>query len=239
MLQDTDSTVGDCEVVQALFLARPNRFLSVLEIEGEEVEAFVPNPGRMHELLTPGRPVFARKREGQHRKTKYDLIALEHEGVMVSIDSNKPNRFMKRMLETHKLDFFGEYVKVVPEPPLFEGRSDFRLEGDEGIKLIEVKSCTLVEDGTALFPDAPTRRGTRHLHDLVMAKESGVADEVYVVFVIQRPDVRRFSVNRDMDPAFADALNRGVERGLSAHALRSRLKNWQLVFLDTVPIDLV
>ncbi len=238
-LQETDRMVTGSEVVQALFLERPNRFLSVLEIEGEEVEAFVPNPGRMHELLTPGRPVFARKTEGEHRKTNYDLIGLEHNGVLISIDSNKPNRFMKRMLETHKLDFFGTYEKVVPEPPLFEGRSDFRLEGDEGVKLIEVKSCTLVEDGRALFPDAPTKRGTRHVHDLVMAKETGVVDQVYVVFVIQRPDVKTFSPNRDMDPAFADALKKGVERGLDVHALRTRLKDWQLVFLDTVPVSLV
>jgi sugar fermentation stimulation protein A len=193
----------------------------------------------MNEILFPGKEVYVRKTSAPHRKTSYDLIGVEHDGVLVSLDSNKPNRFMKRLLNQHEITLFGEYDTVIPEPPLYGGRADFRLEGVEGTKLIEVKSCTLVQHRRALFPDAPTKRGTRHLHDLVMAKQSGLADEVYVVFVIQRPDIKRFAANREMDPAFADALKEGFDDGLQVYALRTMVKDWRLVLLGSVPVDLV
>ncbi|MHA1485128.1 MAG: hypothetical protein ACTSPR_07415, partial [Candidatus Thorarchaeota archaeon] len=113
-------------VVEGRLIERPNRFLGVVDIDGIQVEAFIPNPGRMYELMVAGKRVYLRQAIGNRRKTQYNLIGVEHAGVLVSIDSILPNRFMKRMLHEHKLEMFSDYKTVVPEPRYYNGRFDFK-----------------------------------------------------------------------------------------------------------------
>ena len=202
------------------------------------MEAFVPNPGRMHELMVPGAEVFVRHVAHAGRRTEYDLIAVMHGGVLVSIDSNLPNRFMKRMLTEHRLEQLTGYERVVPEPELFHGRADFRLEGKDGTVLIEVKSCTLVEEGVALFPDAPTTRGARHMRDLARALHGGLATRALAVFVIQRPDAALFRPNDATDPAFGSALREAHAHGVEILSLATRLNHWSLELVRQIPYDL-
>ncbi|MHA1653857.1 MAG: hypothetical protein ACTSVT_07675, partial [Candidatus Thorarchaeota archaeon] len=89
------NSVEHFTVIEAEFVARPNRFLAVVRIGGEIVQAFVPNPGRMHELLTPGATVLLRPMPNRKRKTSVDLAAVRHNGVIVSLDSNLANRFVR------------------------------------------------------------------------------------------------------------------------------------------------
>ncbi|MFX0108520.1 MAG: DNA/RNA nuclease SfsA, partial [Candidatus Hodarchaeota archaeon] len=173
----------DDSISVGTFIERPNRFLAIVELETKIVEAFVPNPGRMYELLLPGKRIYVRSNPGDHRKTDYDLIAVEHDSHLVSIDANLPNRFMKRELENHTLEWFTEYDSIISEPRMYNGRFDFQLEGEKDTTLIEVKSCTLVEKGRAIFPDAPTVRGARHMQHLASALGDAKADRAVVVFV--------------------------------------------------------
>ncbi|MHA2042041.1 MAG: DNA/RNA nuclease SfsA, partial [Candidatus Thorarchaeota archaeon] len=185
--------VAEGEVTEALLINRPNRFLGRVEVEGKVVEVFIPNPGRMYELMIPGKQVFLRRKSGAHRKTNYDMIGVWHDDVLISIDSNLPNRFMKERLLNRELEWFLPYDVVTPEPRIYDGRFDFRLDGSKGTTFIEVKSCTLVEDGHALFPDAPTLRGARHLRNLARSLQEGIAKRAAVAFIIQRPDATLFS----------------------------------------------
>jgi len=182
----------------------------------------------MYEFMIPGKSVYLRENSAPHRKTNYDMIGVLHDGILVSIDSNLPNRFVRKLLETHSLSYFSDYHKVIPEPRLYEGRFDFRLEGDDTITLIEVKSCTLVEDGQALFPDAPTLRGTRHLKHLARALKEGIATKAAIIFVIQRPDAITFSPHDENDSAFGDALRAAFDAGVDVIPLTTKVIDWDL-----------
>ncbi|MFX0046101.1 MAG: DNA/RNA nuclease SfsA, partial [Candidatus Hermodarchaeota archaeon] len=226
------------EVMKAKLVDRPNRFLGNVELDGQVEEAFIPNPGRMYELMIPGRTVWVRHKLGEHRKTRLDMIAVKHQGVLVSIDSNLPNRFIRGLLETRRLDMFTGYDTVEPEPRVFDGRFDFKLAGPSGVTFIEVKSCTLVEDGHARFPDAPTVRGARHMRHLAESLRSGIASGAAAVFVIQRPDAKVFSPNDETDPQFGDALRYASRMGVDIIPLSTEIKDWSLSLIGVIPFKL-
>ena len=227
--------ISEGEVAEALLKDRPNRFLGRVELEGKTVEVFIPNPGRMHELLIPGKRVFVRRKTGAHRKTQYDMIGVWHDDVLISIDSNLPNRFMKENLINRTFEWFLPYEVVIPEPRVYNGRFDFRLDGAKGATFIEVKSCTLVVDGHALFPDAPTERGARHLRNLVKALKEGLASRAAVVFVIQRPDATKFSPKADTDPKFAKELKEAHSQGVEVYPIVTEVIDWSLEFRRIIP----
>jgi len=226
------------EVMKAKLVDRPNRFLGRVELDGKVEEAFIPNPGRMYELMIPGKTVFVRHKLGKHRKTRLDMIAVKHQGVLISIDSNLPNRFIRGLLESRRLDMFSGYDTVKPEPRMFDGRFDFKLTGRNGVTLIEVKSCTLVLDGNARFPDAPTVRGARHMRHLAASLQSGVASRAAVVFVIQRPDAKVFSPNDKTDPGFGDALRYAYSQGVEIIPLSTEIRNWFPSLIGVIPFKL-
>ncbi|MGQ4871670.1 MAG: DNA/RNA nuclease SfsA [Candidatus Thorarchaeota archaeon] len=225
-------------VIEAEFVTRPNRFLAVVRVDGEMVQAFVPNPGRMHELLTPGVTVLLRPRPDRKRKTSMDLAAVRHNGVIVSLDSNLPNRFVRLLLYEHRLPLVPPYSSFKSEPPAYGGRFDFLLHGEVGRTFIEVKSSTLVVDRTAMFPDAVTSIGARHVRNLVRALKDGTVDNAFVVFVVQRPDADTFSPNAETDPEFAGALSYAVSEGVGVIPLLTRLilPQWTLELIRVLPL---
>ena len=220
------------------FLERPNRFLALVEIEGKIEKVFVPNPGRMYELMVPGKEVFVRDNPASHRKTSFDMIGVYYDDVLISLDSNLPNRFLRKLLETNQLPYFKGYTKVIPEPNAYGGRFDFLLEGVDYRAFIEVKSCTLVVNRRVLFPDAPTTRGARHMKHLAHALTSGDVDDAAVVFVIQRPDADIFSPHDGNDPKFGDALRKAHELGVRIIPLLTEVVDWNLKLIKKIPYDL-
>lgn len=222
----------------ATFIERPNRFLARVEVEGDIVEVFVPNPGRMYELMIPGKEVFIRDNPGPHRKTSFDMIGVHHDGVLISLDSNLPNRFIRNLLENNGLSYFSNYSTVTPEPRAYGGRFDFLLESNNHRTFIEVKSCTLVVNNRVLFPDAPTTRGARHMRHLAHALSVGDVDDAAVIFVIQRPDGEIFSPHDGNDPDFGDALRAAHEQGVRIIPLLTKVVDWNLVLLRKIPFDL-
>jgi sugar fermentation stimulation protein A len=230
-----DETSG---IRKAILIDRPNRFLGRVHLDGKVTEVFIPNPGRMLELMIPGNEVFLRENRGAHRKTDYDMIGLEYNGVLVSIDSNLPNRFIKKLLNSLELPFFKDYDVVIPEPRAFDGRFDFKLTGISGSTYIEIKSCTLIEEGRAIFPDAPTTRGTRHLRHLAAALRENQVKRAAVIFVIQRPDATIFSPNDNTDPKFGDALRFAHANGVEIFPLVTQVVNWDLELVKQIPFEL-
>ncbi|MFX1483020.1 MAG: DNA/RNA nuclease SfsA [Promethearchaeota archaeon] len=228
----------NASVQRAVLVDRPNRFLGIVNLDGILVESFIPNPGRMHELMVPGHEVYIRENKGPKRRTDYDLIGLEYNNVFVSIDSNLPNRFIKKLLRAHSLPFFDDYIQIKSEPAAYDGRFDFRLDGKSGTTFIEVKSCTLVEDGRAIFPDAPTIRGARHLKNLIASLKDGTANRAAMIFVIQRPDARIFSPNDKTDPVFGQMLRKAYSNGVEIYPLITEVVDWNLKLLNRIPFDL-
>ena len=208
------------EWVRAVFLGRPNRFIAVLDVEGESVRAHVPNTGRMKELLVPGTVCYCSHHPGTTRKTEYELRLVEYNGRLVSIDSQLPNRLAREALQE---GLFGqlEGVSDVRSEVTFENsRIDlaFRLGDKPG--LAEVKGVTLARKGWGYFPDAPTERGTKHLRALIRARQEGF--EALVLFVIQNSHGLGLSPNGETDPLFAIALEEAQIAGVRLFALSTQ-----------------
>ncbi|MFQ5951325.1 MAG: DNA/RNA nuclease SfsA, partial [Candidatus Geothermarchaeales archaeon] len=205
-------------MVDATFLKRLNRFLTIVEIERKRVPCFLPNPGRLQEVLYPGAEVILSRVETPGRKTNYDLIGVRHSGQKISIDSRIPNKLVLEALKKRDIEELSQYTVVEPEYSYGDSRIDFRLSNSD-ICFLEVKSCTLVEDGLALFPDAPTERGRRHIAELMEAKRRG--NRACILFLIQRSDATAFAPNDRTDPAFGDTFREALKHNVEAYAYTS------------------
>jgi len=212
------------EIVEAVFIDRPNRFIAHVELEGQVHTVHVKNTGRCRELLLPGSRVFLSKAKNPERKTAYDLISVYKENpfgtasnppVLVNIDSQSANTVFGEYVE--KGHFLPDVIRVKPEFVFGESRLDFYIKTKDREVLCEIKGVTLEENGLALFPDAPTQRGVKHLKELIRGVKEGY--DAYAVFVVQMQGVHAFSPHRSMDPAFAEAFCQAQNAGVQCIAL--------------------
>lgn len=239
------------DIRAARFLARPNRFIARVELDGREETVHVKNTGRCKELLLPGCTVYLEGSGNPARKTKYDLVAVEkaREGLpplLVNMDSQAPNRV------------FGEWMAAglgaelgLPRPTLLRpetkwgnSRFDFYWEAESVSRetsvpfrgFVEVKGCTLEEDGLALFPDAPTQRGTKHLRELMACREAGY--EAAVCFVVQMAGMAAFSPNDRTHPQFGAALREAAAAGVRVLAVECAVTPRSLTMAGPVAVRL-
>jgi sugar fermentation stimulation protein A len=223
-------------LIAGRFVRRDNRFRVTVQLDRGLVAAHLPNSGRLTELLTPGRACWLAEFDSLHRKTSYDLVLVEYAGVLVSVDARLPNTLFAEALTAGRLEPFRRYDHVEREVRRGESRLDFRLSGSTGICWVEVKSVTLVEEGVARFPDAPTVRGTRHLRELIAAVGQG--EGAAVVFVVQRPDARCFAPHIRADAAFAAALGEAASAGVGVHAWTCEVSQRSVIMGRQIPVEL-
>lgn len=200
---------------EAIFCSRPNRFIAHIQIDGRQEICHVKNTGRCKELLLPGAEIFVREAGDSRRKTKYDLIAVYKGAELINIDSQVPNPvFREWVTENAVLD----NIKIIkPEFKYKNSRLDFFIETERQKILAEIKGVTLERNGVAMFPDAPTERGVKHIYDLCEGISEGF--EAWLVFIIQMQGVAYFTPNRETDPAFAEALLYAKKQGVKIMAL--------------------
>ncbi len=192
--------------VEAVFLERPNRFIAQVNLNREIETVHVKNTGRCKELLLPQSKVILSKSDNPARKTKYDLVAVEKAGLgLVNIDSQAPNALMKEWLT-------GKFDVIKPEYKYGKSRIDFYLEKGSRKYLVEVKGCTLEDDGVGYFPDAPTLRGVKHIYELIEAQKHGYM--CALAFVIQMPKVTEVRPNGKIHPEFETAFRAAVKAGV-------------------------
>jgi len=206
------SMIYEGEFIEGQFLERPNRFLSVVMVGGRMEYAHVPNPGRIQELLFPGVTVVLKKEDNPNRKTRYTLVMVYKNGLLVSLHTTLPNRLAAITIADGLLEEFHGYEVIRREVQYKNSRFDLLLSKDEKLCFVEVKSVSLVKDRTAMFPDAPTLRGTRHVHHLMEAMDDGY--EAAILFLIQRHDADKFTTNDATDPEFASALRQAQSYGV-------------------------
>lgn len=225
---------------QARFVARPNRFLVRAELSGQGVvEAHLPDPGRLSELLLPGRRIWLRPATGSHRKTSWTVVLVQTPAGagLVSVDTTLPNRLVGRALEAAALPELGRWQDCRAEVSVGASRFDFLLRRGTRRRLLEVKSVTLVDNGVGLFPDAVTARGTRHVLELAELTRNEADLDAAVLFVLQRDDARRIRAAREIDPDFADALCDARRDGVSVLGRRCRVSRHRVTLDERVPVD--
>ncbi len=225
-------------IFEGVFEKRLTRFSALVRVGGEIAQCFLPNPGRLSELLFSGVKVILKEAETvSERKTVYDLIGVYHGGKIVSIDSRLPNKLVLEALKNGDLPEFLGYTMVKPEYSYGHAKFDFFLEGS-GLKpcLLEVKSCTLVCNGVAMFPDAPTERGARHVLELAKALNEGY--RAAVLFIIQRMDAYIFAPNDETDPDFGKALRKAAKRGVEVYAYSANFSRNRITLCGKVKVAL-
>ena len=223
-------------LLPATFVSRPNRFTATVRLQQGEVLAHVANSGRLRELFQPGQPVLLAPRQGEHRKTAFDLTLVKLPQGLVSADARIPNALVHEAFLEGRLLPFSQFTTARREVRYGHSRLDLLLSGKGADCIIEVKSVTLVEDGRALFPDAPTERGRRHLGEL--AHPVGQGTRAAVVFVIQRADATGFSPHDKADPDFARVLRDVHRAGVEVYAYRCRVTAEEIAITDPVPLIL-
>ena len=223
-------------LVEGRFKARLNRFLALVEVQGREVGVHVANSGRMHELLVPGIRVLISAQSGSHRKTGFDLAMVDLGDTLVSADARLPNALVAEAFIQGRVPQFQNYSNIRREMTFGESRLDLLLEGPPGLCYVETKSVTLVVDGVGLFPDAPTVRGTKHVHSLAQAVKAG--HRAAVVFVVQRIDSQAFAPHDTADPEFGIALRKSVAAGVEAFAYNCSVTETAVTLCQRLPIRL-
>ena len=227
-------------IVQGKFISRPNRFIAKVMIDGWEHTVHVKNTGRCRELLLPGATVFMEKSSNPQRKTQYDLVAVikkykdGREPVLINMDSMAPNIAAYEWIanKARKAD-----CKVRKEVTYGDSRLDICVEEANGSKtFIEVKGVTLEQDGVAMFPDAPTQRGVKHIYELIKCVQDG--NKAYILFVIQMKGCHTFSPNKSMHPEFAAALCRAQQNGVGVIAMDCAITPDSMIIDSLIPVQL-
>ena len=227
----------------AVFLARPNRFIARVELDGREETVHVKNTGRCKELLLPGCTVYLEGSGDPRRKTKYDLVAVEkarpgQPPLLINMDAQAPNRVFGEWMAAGLGEALGLPKPALLRPETTGGNSrfDFYWELSDRRGFVEVKGCTLEDNGLALFPDAPTERGVKHLRELTACRQAGY--EAAVCFVIQMAGMTVFSPNDATHPEFGAALREAHRAGVRVFAVECAVTPDGLEMTGPVPVKL-
>ncbi len=199
-------------ITKAEFIDRPNRFIAHITVDGHDETVHVKNTGRCKELLIPGCTVYLTTSDNPSRKTRYDLVAvIKDNGLLINIDSQAPNKVVAEYLQKQNYDV------IIPEYTFGDSRIDFYMEknhsrGKVEKYLMEVKGCTLERSGIGYFPDAPTERGVKHIHELIKAKKEGY--HAILAFVIQMDGIKEVRANIETHPEFGKAMEEAKAAGV-------------------------
>jgi len=217
-------------IERGVFIDRPNRFIANVLINGKKEKCHVKNTGRCKELLIEGADVILQRNDSPTRTTSLDLIAVFKGETMINIDSQVPNKVVEESIET----IFDNIEFVKREFVYGESRIDLYLESDGKKILIEVKGVTLEDNGVALFPDAPTERGLKHIKELENSIFEGY--EPHIIFLVQMSGVEYFMPNYKMHMDFSLELMRASSNGVNIHAYDCTVKADSIEIRDKVEV---
>ena len=233
-------------IKKALFMDRPNRFIAHVQLDGKTETVHVKNTGRCQELLLPEATVYLEESENPLRKTKFDLIAVEktagsREKLLINMDSQAPNKVAAEWIGQNK-KYFPDLKLLKAEYSLGDSRFDFYAEyndksGTSHKMLIEVKGCTLERDGVALFPDAPTLRGLKHVRELTALTKRGQYESM-ILLIIQMTGCKYFTPNRQTHADFANALKEAEKAGVKILAIECQVQPDSLEAKDEIEVRL-
>ena len=225
-------------LINAVFIERPNRFITIIEIGGEKHKSHLPDPGRLKELLIPGASLLVRPApENKERSTAFTTIMVNLKGQWISLVSTLPNQFVKYSFQKNRIPIFQKYKLVRSEVTIKNHRFDFLLNNKSRKNFfLEVKSVTFVEDGIAKFPDAVTTRGMNHAKTLTdLVKEGEFAG---ILFVCQRPDATLFEPMWGRDPMFSNVLFNAYKMGVKVWCITLNVSQTEISFNKEIPVNL-
>lgn len=220
---------------EGVFIDRPNRFLGVVDINGERVKVHIHDPGRLKEILYPGNRVLLRYALSKNRKTRWDLLAGKVNSQWVLIHSGFHRKLAEKIFSIPEISPFKDVAEIRAEVSYNKSRLDFLITTYSRERIwIEVKGCTLAKNGIALFPDAPTTRGKRHIEELIQLREEG--ERAAVIVLVFRRDVNCFAPNCETDPEFCRTFLKGIERGVEVYPLVLGYEKGEIFYIERISV---
>jgi len=221
-------------IIRGIFLKRVNRFIAHVLVDDTEHIVHVKNTGRCKELLIAGVMVILEPSQNPQRKTAFSIIAVYKGERLINMDSQVPNHVVFEALQAGRIPDLGLLEKMKKEVTYGNSRFDIYFESAQHKNFIEVKGVTLEDEGVAMFPDAPTVRGTKHVYEMIKAVEAGYGGTVF--FLIQMKGVSCFRPNVKMDEDFATALVLARAKGVILLAYDCVVHEDEIVLGARVPI---
>lgn len=216
------------KVIEAIFLKRPNRFIAHVLIHGEEEIVHVRNTGRCKELLIPGAKVVLEDcSHNLNRKTKYSLIAVWKDEMLINMDSQIPNAAVFKAINENRILGLQNLSHLKREVTFGNSRFDIYFESNKDKGFVEIKGVTLEQDKVAMFPDAPTDRGAKHVLEMIEAVKQGYRGIIF--FLLQMKGPKSFMPNYHMDKVFSNTLKLASENGVEILVYDSIISNNSIV----------
>ena len=202
------------KLISGVLIKRYKRFFVDIKMNGETVVAHCPNTGSMLGLLKEGNKVWLTKSNNPNRKLKYTLQIIQNNGIKIGVNTHLTNKIFLEALENNHIKGLHKDLKIKPEVKFGDStRFDFLVTKKNYKAFIEVKNVTLSRtQGIAEFPDAVTSRGAKHINELIKASKKGY--EIYIAYIIQREDCKKFIVAADIDPEYSQLLSKAVKKKL-------------------------
>ncbi len=225
------------KIVEGIFLKRPNRFIAQVLINGKEETVHVKNTGRCKELLIPGAKVILEDcTHNPNRKTKYSIISVWKENMLVNMDSQVPNAVVFQALKENRIRDLEGLTNLKREVTFGNSRYDIYFESKNQKGFIEVKGVTLENNHISMFPDAPTERGTKHALEMIEVVKQGYRGIIFFLIQMKGPTI--FRLNWQMDSKFSKAVKLASENGVEILAYDSIVKNNSIEIGNPIEIDL-
>ncbi len=225
------------ELLEGRLVRRYKRFLADIELRGlGTVVCHCPNPGSMKNCAPDGARVWVWKSDNSKRKLAYSWELVEVEGAMICVNTMRANAVVTEALEQGRISELRQFDEIRREVKTSEGsRLDFALEGDGQRCYVEVKSVTLgVGDGVSTFPDSVTKRGAKHLGELIRLAKAG--DRAVLLFCVGRDDTREVRPADDIDPHYGRELRRAMTQGVEVLAYRTEIRTAEIVLTKRLPV---
>jgi len=225
-------------LIAGTLIRRYKRFLADVTLEdGSVVTVHCPNSGSMKGCAVSGSRVFLSRSTNPGRKYPHTWELVESDGFWAGINTGLPNRLAAEAIGDGTIRELRGYTTIRPEVPYGEhSRIDLLLESAAGRCFVEVKNVTLVEGSRALFPDAVTIRGQKHLNELMRVVREG--DRGVLLFTVQRGDGESVSPADAIDPEYGQLLRQAVEYGVEALAYRALVTPEQIRLTERLPVIL-
>jgi len=223
------------ELKPATLIKRYKRFLAdVILDDNTVITVYCPNTGSMKSCSTPGNRVYLSRSKNQKRKYPFTLEMVKEGSTWVGVNTSLTNRIVAEAIENGEVaeladsDFIRQEVKTSART-----RLDLLLGRGEQKIYVEIKNCSLVEDGIAMFPDAVTSRGTKHLHELAELVRKG--HEGVMFYLVQRDDAVSFKPAAHIDPVYAEALAEAFEKGVKVLVYRAAVSPQSISVVQSLP----
>ena len=226
------------KLISGLLIKRYKRFFVDIEVNNQIITAHCPNTGSMHGLLNKGNKVWISKSNNPNRKLKYTLEIIQDDNSKVGVNTHSSNKIVHHALKNNLIRGFNNILEIKPEIKFGSNtRFDFLVLNKKTKTFIEVKNVTLSrKKGLAEFPDSVTARGLKHINELVKASKKNY--EIYILYLIQREDCKTFSIAKDIDKDYANALNKAVKSKLNILCYDCKFSSKEIKLNNKIKINI-